>query len=574
MAMVCAIFLCNVANAELLSENENSTSFVAGSNGQSNNYVATANSAQQFFYVLGGVMNKPFIVSDLAAKKKITGNFDMRDPQKILNEVTSRTALISYFDGSSYYIYASNEIQSRIVSLPNAPYDRLVEYLKSTGLYDSRFPPRSNGGAGSFYISGVPVYVELVSAAAKHINNNFARPDVGKSEIKVLKLKNTFVNDRTFTQRDTPVTIPGVATVLNQLLNGAGGENQGRTTPRANISVDNDTQNALAAAMASQTGNFPPLPAFNSRQASVDQDSPADDSKSSIRIVGYSDTNSLLLQGSARQVSFVEDLVHAIDVPKQQIQLYLWILDVSRDDVDELGVQWQGAAALGNTGVTFNTSSLTPQNSVRFLASVSALARKGDAQVVSRPEILTQENVPALFDNNSSFYARVVGERTASLEKITYGTMISVLPRIAHRSREIEMLLNIQDGGLPLNANGNVAEVDSLPVVSNTQINTAARVPIGSSLLIGGYSRDQHERHQVGIPLLKEIPILGRAFDYSYTSHKKMVRLFLIQPKLLKTGDSWQGGGYPQDDVLGHTTEGRDVTLKNTVATLQQYMKQ
>lgn len=144
-----------------------------------------------------------------------------------------------------------------------------------------------------------------------------------------------------------------------------------------------------------------------------------------------------------------------------------------------------GAAQLGKSGITINTSSLTPEGSLHFLADISALARKGNAQVISRPEILTQENVPALFDNNSSFYAKLVGERNSSLEKITYGTMISVLPRLAEQQNEIEMILNIQDGGLPLIANGTSATVDSLPVVSNTQISTAARVPINYSLLVG-----------------------------------------------------------------------------------------
>jgi type III secretion protein C len=67
-------------------------------------------------------------------------------------------------------------------------------------------------------------------------------------------------------------------------------------------------------------------------------------------LCGYSDTNSLLIQGSERQVSFVEDLVNAIDIPKQQIQLSLWIIDISKDDINELGIRWQGAAKLGNTG--------------------------------------------------------------------------------------------------------------------------------------------------------------------------------------------------------------------------------
>jgi type III secretion outer membrane pore, YscC/HrcC family len=539
-----------------------------------NTYVASNNSVQQLFFVVGGALHKPFIVSVEAAKKRVSGNFDLNDPKSVLDTVAARTGLIWYDDGSSVYIYDTSEIQSSVVRLAFAPYDRLVAYLQSSGLYDPRFPLRSDGRSGSFYVSGPPVYVELVSAAAKYIDATYARPGTGETTIRVIKLKNTFVNDRNYTQRDVPITVPGVATVLNQLLNNTSSREGGRSAPAgANITVDNDTRSALEAASATQKGNFPPLPSFNSapaaRSGAVDRDLP---SQQTINIVGYSDTNSLLIQGSERQVSFVEDLVNAIDIPKQQIQLSLWIIDISKDDINELGIRWQGAAKLGNTGVTFNTSSLTPENSLHFLADVTALAKKGSAQVVSRPEILTQENVPALFDNNSSFYAKLVGERTSSLEKITYGTMISVLPRLAQRQQEIEMILNIQDGGLPLNADGSTENVDSLPMVNNTQISTEARVPVGYSLLVGGYSRDQDEHHSIGIPLLRDIPFVGKLFDYSYTSHKKMVRLFLIQPGLLASGETWQGRT-ENNPVLGRTWTGNEVTLKSTVSMLRETMK-
>ena len=576
--MVFMIFMSFSYNgmAELFSDNKKTTSNhnYSVDKESDNIYVASNNSVQQLFYVLGGVLSKSIIVSTEAAKKRVSGNFDLTKPKELLTTLASRTGLIWYDDGSSIYIYDSSEIQSSIVRLAYAPYDRLVAFLQSSGLYDSRFPLRSNGRAGSFYTSGPPVYVELVTAAAKYIDATYARPGTGETTIRVIKLKNTFVNDRTYSQRDMPVTIPGVATVLNQLLNNPrDGSGKRSSLESAHITIDNDTKTALDSMALNQSGNFPPLPTFISTQGKQQVNSPGNANQEAINIVAYSDTNSLLVQGSARQVGFVEDLVNAIDVPKQQIQLSLWIIDISKDDVNELGVRWQGAAKINNTGITFNTSSLTPENSVHFLADVTTLVRKGNAQVVSRPDILTQENIPALFDNNSSFYAKLIGERNSSLEKITYGTMISVLPRFAQRQQEIEMILNIQDGGLPLSSNGKSEYIDSLPVVQNTQISTEARVPVGYSLLVGGYSRDQDEHHNIGIPLLKDIPFLGRLFDYSYVSNKKMVRLFLIQPKLMVHGETWQG--YENNNsVLGRSWGGDEVTLKSTVSMLRDSMKQ
>lgn len=89
--------------------------------------------------------------------------------------------------------------------------------------------------------------------------------------------------------------------------------------------------------------------------------------------------------------------------------------------------------------------------------------------------ILTQENILALFDNNTSFYARLQGERVASLEKVTYyGTMISVLLRVS-ASRSVEMEINIEDRGLSRDSSGNTADVGGLPQVNRSSINTPSR---------------------------------------------------------------------------------------------------
>jgi type III secretion protein C len=224
---------CVPADANIL--NTSSAPATSVQSTAENTYVAGNNSVQQLFFVIGGVLHKPFIVSVEAAKKRVSGNFDLNDPKSVLDTVAARTGLIWYDDGSSVYIYDSSEIQSSVVRLAFAPFDRLVAYLQSSGLYDPRFPLRSDGRSGSFYVSGPPVYVELVSAAAKYIDATYARPGTGETTIRVIKLKNSFVNDRNYTQRDVPVTVPGVATVLNQLLNNTSSREGGRSAPAGRI---------------------------------------------------------------------------------------------------------------------------------------------------------------------------------------------------------------------------------------------------------------------------------------------------------------------------------------------------
>jgi type III secretion protein C len=162
-----------------------------------------------------------------------------------------------------------------------------------------------------------------------------------------------------------------------------------------------------------------------------------------------------------------------------------------------------------------------------------AMERTQRANVVSRPVILTQENVPAIFDNNRTFYAPLVGERSVDLQHVTYGTLVSVLPRFA-QADEIEMSLNIEDGNEVDSGQGE--RLGALPTVGRTRISTVARVPQGKSLLVGGFTRDDHGEQIGRVPVLGSIPWIGRLFSYRQNRSANTVRVFLIQPKEIRDG--------------------------------------
>ncbi|HFB2155768.1 TPA: type III secretion system outer membrane ring subunit SctC, partial [Escherichia coli] len=210
--------------------------------------------------------------------------------------------------------------------------------------------------------------------------------------------------------------------------------------------------------------------------------------------------------------------------------LSLWIIDLNKNDLEQLGVAWGGSASFSNKlDIALNQTLVSTLDGVHFLASVYALEKKNQARIVSKPVLMTQENVPAIFDNNRTFYTKLIGERNSSLAHVTYGTMISVLPRFS-ADGEIEMSLNIEDGNEEKQSvSGNEDSV--LPEVGRTHISTVARVPQGKSLLIGGYTRDSRTKDVQKIPLLGDIPLIGGLFRYENQNQNNVVRVFLIQPK-------------------------------------------
>lgn len=502
-------------------------------------YSAKKEGLRSFFESLSSRLNKSIIVSQKAAAKQVTGEFDLRNPQTFLERLTAQLGLIWYYDGQAIYIYDSSEIKNAVISLRYISLEKLNTFLRKSGLYDRRYPLRGEGG--TFYVSGPPVYVDLLINAAKMIDKakqQVAEVDAENAEQQktvVIRLQNTFVGDRTYALRDQKITIPGIATVLGQLLNHSkktveiGQVNTPTTGAEAPaippLPEFPENSSIFSKAETTPFKTPPTLPEALKRRTTV---SPSEDM---MTILSYPNTNSLVVKGTEKQIRSLQDLVSMLDIEKKHVELSLWIIDLQKDDLDQLGVQWSGGIGIGNKfGATFNSGSSSTLDGGRFLASVSALSNQNKAQVVSRPIVLTQENVPALFDNTRTFYAKLVGERNSQLDHVTYGTLVSVLPRFAGDG-QIDMVLDIEDGAEVTDNSGATETTDTLPQISRTHINTVARVPKGKSLLIGGYISDQKKNGISKIPLLGDLPWIGNIFRYRQKSTSNLVRVFLIQPK-------------------------------------------
>ncbi|AWY43604.1 EscC/YscC/HrcC family type III secretion system outer membrane ring protein [Pseudomonas putida] len=439
------------------------------------NFEAREQSARTFFSELAGPLGKPVIVSKAAAIKRISGTFDLRTPQRTFERTASKMGLIWYSDGQAIYLYDAPEIKSSMVSLQTLTVARLQGFLERSGLHDPRYPLRHDG-LRTFHVSGPPMYVDLVVQAAGMMDNQRSELLLGKQQIGVIQVRNTFVSDRKYELRDDKVTIPGLATVIEQLLRGEKRE----VEPSV---VQTPTQVPTQRPQP----QMPAFPLEGLANPSSDQDPAApriiarDVAAGNIRVVAYPDTNSLLVKGLPEQVRFIENLVSALDTPKRHVELSLWIIDLHKDELNQLGINWQGTINSGGKfSASLNAGSATTLDGVSFVTQVMALERTNRANVVSRPVILTQENVPAIFDNNRTFYAPLVGERSVDLQHVTYGTLVSVLPRFA-QADEVEMSLNIEDGN-EVERPDQDKQPGTLPTVGRTRISTVARVPQGMQL--------------------------------------------------------------------------------------------
>jgi len=259
--------------------------------------------------------------------------------------------------------------------------------------------------------------------------------------------------------------------------------------------------------------------------------------------------NAVLIRDLPARMAQYEQLIRTLDVRPAMIEIEAHIIEVSTDEASKIGVDWSTARnANGNakslqygdptlplpppTGDFPRAGMITAMvasQSQNILARITALSQDGKANISASPKVLTLNNLEALMDNVESFYVRVAGTYSAELFNISTGVTLHVTPLIVTEGEQkrIKLDVRIEDGRLSTD------NVDQIPVVRKSEINTQAFINDGEALLIAGYTLDQQSKTRGGVPGLSKIPLLGRLFRYDTESKSKMQRMFMLTPRIV-----------------------------------------
>lgn len=470
-------------------------------------YVAQGESLREVLANFAANYQGAVTVSD-KVNDQVNATFEHQGPQAFLDQLAALYNLTWYYDGALLFVDKASEIQTQLVPLGKVGEPQLRAALQGTGVWASRFAWRVGAGGRLVYVSGPPRYLQLVEQTVKVLEQQqvLKEHQGGNLSVEVIALRHAVAEDRQIDYRDQKVAVPGVATILSRVLADA---------------------NVVAVEGQPQAGGQTPV----SGQAVV-QAEPS--------------LNAIVVRDHELRMPMYRRLVAALDRPSARIEVGLSILDINAENLEELGVDWQVGLGLGkDRRVDLRTSvgqldshlsgSLVDgQGLSKLLARVSLMQAEGRAQVTSRPTLLTQENTLAVIDHSETYYVRVLGERVAELKAITYGTQLKMTPRVIRGNEppEISLNLHIEDGNQKPNSTG----PEGIPTISRTVIETLARVSLGQSLLIGGIHRDELSESVRKVPLLGDVPYLGALFRYHSRNHRRSVRLFLIEPRLIDQG--------------------------------------
>ncbi len=394
-------------------------------------YLAQDESLHTVFTALSEPLGLAIVVSREVARKRLSVALDFDAPQQALETLAMQQGLIWYSDGQALYVYDASEAKSSAVTLRHITVDRLRALMRRSGLDESRYPLRESGGR-TFYVSGPPNYVDQVLRLAQLMDRQRAELRIGAQAFGVVQVLNTDVTDRQYGTSDSPVTVPGMASMIETLL-------------------ANEHKGLLA--------------------------------DKSLGVIAYPDSNSLLIKGKPAQVSFLQKLVAELDLPKRAIEVSLWLVDVERDELKKLGLNEDGDVQMTATRV------LAPLDDSHLMARIGALERRRRARVTTLPVILTQENVPAVFQDSHTFYLPPPGGDQADWKPLRYGTQVSVLPRFVE-ANQVEMRLEVEEGRQITEA----GRREKSAAVGRVGINSVVRVPQGRRLWLGAFPREPEGR--------------------------------------------------------------------------------
>lgn len=423
------------------------------------------------------------------------------------------------YNDTLYISPQSSQVSKRIHIAADAAPD-LKQALEGIGLLEPKFGWGELPDDGVVLVTGPPEYVSLV--------NDFSVQDKDNKENKemmVFPLHYASVADRQIKYRDKTLLVPGVASIINELL--------GKKNPRTASGVragDDADHKATTDAFEEQSDSILSR-LVQSQDTRINDDNDPLVPGMNPMISADVRNNALLVRDDPKRREQYRALVSQIDIPQKLVEIDALIVDVDRNALSTLSANPGGT--FGN--VTVGSSMLQGSSTLfvtdyrRFFAQIQALEGEGNASIVANPSVLTLENQPAVIDLSDTAFITATGERVVDIEPITAGTSLQVVPRAIGSGSKgtVQLVVDIEDGKVDRGDEGEATGAQ------RATVSTQALVQQSGSLVMGGFHSRETGNVSRRIPILGSIPYIGALFSYTRHETSQRERLFIITPHLV-----------------------------------------
>jgi len=251
-------------------------------------------------------------------------------------------------------------------------------------------------------------------------------------------------------------------------------------------------------------------------------------------------TNSVIVTDVPGRVEKIVAMLQQMDRRLNQIEIVAKMVDVDAEVTRELGVNWQalnlqGANMAGDvvTGqrlaTPFSTMRVgTVQSWGDLNLIIDALEKENKANIVSNPRVSTADNQEARIMVGKEIPLIVsdeAGNPITELKKI--GVILRVTPHV-NSDNTITMDLHPELSDL-----ASQATVQGGVIINLQEADTRVVVRDGETAVIGGLIKETESVLRNGVPVLKDVPLLGPLFRYESRTKVKRELVIFVTPKIV-----------------------------------------
>jgi general secretion pathway protein D len=273
--------------------------------------------------------------------------------------------------------------------------------------------------------------------------------------------------------------------------------------------------------------------------------------------------NRLLVVDYAANLEMARKVLSRIDRPLPQVRITALIYDLSLQDVEQLGLNW-GSAGKGNTlgpggqanqalqfesqtmapfgvgdaGGTLTVRSLTRNFDINTVALL--LQTANDARLLANPAVVVQDNEMAVWKSVEEIpYQQItqseLGGQIGTTAFKEAGVTLTVRPLIAGDGT-VEMMVEPEFSRL-----AGFTPQENQPIIDTRKATTTVRVGNRQTLVLSGLRQRSDTGEFNGIPLLKDVKLIGPLFRSRDTNVRESELIVFLMPEIV---------GYEQDMTM------------------------
>ena len=285
-------------------------------------------------------------------------------------------------------------------------------------------------------------------------------------------------------------------------------------------------------------------------------------------------TNSIIAYQTQNRLDELRRIVSQLDIPVRQVMIEARLVEANVDYSKQLGVRWGGNASSGNfavygkdgattvdptTGQAFlpgtstvgnftSTNGVAPTPFVDMGVSgstsgigigfmvggkmldlqLSALQSSGNGEIISQPKVVTSDKETAKILRGTEIpYQEASSSGATSTSFKQAALSLEVTPQITPDNRIIMEVKVNKDAPDYQNA------LNGVPPISKNEVNAKVLVSDGETIVLGGVFSNTQTKSTTKVPMLGDIPYVGRLFRRDSVTDSKVELLIFLTPRIM-----------------------------------------